>query len=378
MASTDIFNFKEQLTKHMTDSTKESLTELSEAFENGHFLDVTTHIHTFREAFEVDDSLNHLLLLLEATACAQANNPERAKHIIHTLYNNDDKKSIDDLLLYGNLAFMADLKLARRIMTDAVKQLESAEAVDVAKAGQAYLVLGETEEHLRNLVRAARYYEKALDYATRDEENRESLILFIHFKLGAIFSLRNETDEALNYFEQAIERAGDDNEEIKINCMLSIAKIYNRLEQYEDAHRYLDELLPLVEKSSLNDSFVHAEALTDLAYNYFCRKMYEEAAEAYERATDMHELLPNLSVRELGMIYMQFAYCLEQKDDEDNDFAASTYNKAYDNLKLANDNELLVDAMNDIVRFADETNKHKMKKTYENRLMKLMKEMNNS
>ncbi|WP_087972095.1 hypothetical protein [Oceanobacillus rekensis] len=54
-------------------------------------------------------------------------------------------KSIDDLILYGDLAFMCDYKLARRIMSDAVKQIENVKAYDQQKAAHAYLVLGEAE-----------------------------------------------------------------------------------------------------------------------------------------------------------------------------------------------------------------------------------------
>lgn len=376
MASTDIFNFSEQIEKHTDDANKEALTDIVETFQKGNFVDVLSKLKDFRDNNEINDKLNRLLLALEATCSAQINEVDVAKKIITDLYNDDEENTIDDLMLYGNLAFMADLKLSRRIMSEVVKKVEAEEEVDIAKAGQAYLVLGETEEHLRNVPRAMRYYEKALAYAQEDEEDRENIILFIYFKLGALSSVRNETDEALEYLQKAVDLAGEDQKEIKINSLLSIAKLHNRLENYEKAHDYLEQIMPLIEESSLKESFVHAESLTDLAYNYFSRKIYDKAAETYEIAVDMHEHLPNLSVRELGMIYMQYAYCLENMDRADKNQAAMIYDRAYENLKLANDQQLLVDAVNDIVRFADEANKTKMKKTYENRLIKLVNEAN--
>lgn len=144
----DIFNFVDNIKKHTTEINKEDLAVIVEECKHGHFLHVLSKTKTFRENHTLNDELAKLLLLLDATCLSQVGEGKKAADIIERIYQDSNGKLVDDLILYGNLAFMCDYKLTRKIMSDAVKRINH----DPIKAAHAYFILGEAEEHLFGLL----------------------------------------------------------------------------------------------------------------------------------------------------------------------------------------------------------------------------------
>ena len=132
--------------------------------------------------------------------------------------------------------------------------------------------------------------------------------------------------------------------------------------------------MPLLEDSSLANKLVHAEAYTEMAFNYFGQSSLVDAVSYYERAIAIHLGLPHYSPRELGMIYMQYAYCLERKEQPDTSLAGTNYEKAIEELEKTNDQELLENALTDVIAFFNRINNQKKKRLYENKIVKLMNE----
>lgn len=374
MSAMDIFNLDENMREFMNETNKVDLEGIVEEFKRGHFTNVLSKTKLFREKHEISKNLEKTLSLLEATCHSQIGEAKLAANIIVNMYENSCEKSIDDLILLGNFAFMCDYKLARRIMSDAVKQIENEESFDRIKAARAYLVLGEAEENLEKFVRAIKYYKQGLTYFQNEKELDRQMILFLNYKLGALHSLINKTDEAIVHLQNTIDLANDKNIEIKLNSLVSIAKMYGHKDEYGKAFTYLQEALPMLEGSTLANKRVHAEAFTEMAYNYFAQSQMDQAFPFYEKAISIHEKLPNYSVRELGMIYMQYAYCLEHKAKPDHLLAGSNYEKGIEQLEKANDPELLENALADIIAFFDRTGNQKQKRIYENKVVKLINE----
>ncbi|MFD1850651.1 tetratricopeptide repeat protein [Oceanobacillus bengalensis] len=374
MTTMDIFNVEQNIKEYVNDANKEDLKVIVIEFKRGHFLNVLSKTKIFREKHEPDQGLARILSFLDATCYSQTGEGKQAAEIIGNMYQASDEKSIDDLILYGNLAFMCDYKLARKIMSDVVKQIDNEEAFEPVKAAHAYLVLGEAEENLEKYVRAIKYYKRGLTYLQTDEEKDDQLVLFLHFKLGALHSLVSETDEAIHHLHKTLELADERNIEIKINSLVSIAKMYGSKDEYEKAFAYLREAIPLLETSTLAGKLVHAEAYTEMAYNYFDQSMLDEAVPYYEKAIAIHLKLPNYSKRELGMIYMQFAYCMEHKEHPEKLLAARYYEEAIGQLEKTNDQELLESALADIIAFFESIGNNKKKRFYENKFVKMTNE----
>ncbi|WP_218775547.1 tetratricopeptide repeat protein [Oceanobacillus senegalensis] len=370
----DVFNLDENIKEHRNEANKEDLDVIVEEFKRSHFTNVLSKTKVFWEKHETDVSLERILSILDATCHSQIGENKRAADIIKNMYQNSGEKSIDDLILYGNLAFMCDYKLARKIMSDAVKQIEKEEAPNPMQAAQAYLVLGEAEENLEKYVRAIKYYKQGLTYFQKENEPDNQMILFLHFKLGALHSLINETDEAIEDLQKTIELAGESHSEIKINSLVSIAKMYGSKNEYEKAFIYLEEAIPMLENSTLANKLVHAEAYTEMAYNYFEQSRLDEAIPYYEKAIAIHRKLPPYSARELGMIYMQYAYCMEHKEQPDKVIAGRNYENALEQLEKSNDADVLESALADIIAFFESTGNAKKKRFYENKFVKLTNE----
>ncbi|WP_226037461.1 tetratricopeptide repeat protein [Aquibacillus saliphilus] len=372
MSTMDIFNAKENISEFINERNKDDLEVIVEEFKRGHFPNVLSKTKVFRAKHETNKNLLRILSLLDATCHSQIGEGKRAADIIMNMYQDSHEKSVDDLILYGNLAFMCDYKLARRIMSVAVKQLENEDALDQMKAARAYLVLGEAEENLENFVRAIKYYKRGLIYFQKEKERDRQMILFLHFKLGALLSLNNDTREAIDYLQKTIELATEEsNIEIKINSLVSIAKIYGSKNEYVKAITYLNEVIPMLEGSTLANKLAHAEAYTEMAYNYFDQSLHDQAVPYYQKAIAIHLKLPNYSVRELGMIYMQYAYCLEHKEHPNKLLAGKNYEKALVQLEKTNDQELLENAFAAIIAFFESTDNQKKKHFYENKFVEL-------
>jgi tetratricopeptide (TPR) repeat protein len=371
----DIFNSAENMKEFLTDENKEDLVAIIEDFQRGDFSDVLSKTKQFREKHDVNEDLARSLLLFDATCYSQIGESKNAADAVMRLYQDSNDKSIDDLILYGSIAYMCDYKLARRILSDAVNQIENEKPFDEMKAARTYLLLGQTEDKLEKFVRAIKYYSRSLTSYERAKEQDKQTILFLHFKLGELHSMIREEDVAINYLEKTIELAGvEDNQEVKINCLVSIAKMYGNKEEYEKAFACLEEAIPMLEGSTLANKRVHAEAYTEMAYNYFAQSQYDKAVSNYDKAIALHQNLPNYSARELGMIYMQYAYCLDQKEQPDKLQAGLIYEKAIEELEKTNDHQLLEDALADTIEFFDRAKNKNKKRFYENKFVKVTNE----
>src|SRR5690625_4553125 len=138
----NIINLEDSIEKFLTEQNKEHLMMIIENFSSGHFEETLAQIQSFQENHPIQDNLGALLSMIRATCYAQTGKHKQAAQIIKELYENGKDASVDDIILYGNLAFMCDYRLSRRIMSDAVKRLEKEESIDRQKAAQAYQVLG--------------------------------------------------------------------------------------------------------------------------------------------------------------------------------------------------------------------------------------------
>ena len=374
MSTMDIFNLEENIKEYINETNRDALRVIVDEFKRGIFTNVLSKTKEFRNNHKTNEGLSKILSLVDATSCSQIGEGKQASNIIMQLYKDANGKPIDELLLLGNLAFMCDYKLARRIMSDAIKQMENEDGFDKIKAARAYLVLGEAEENLEKFVRAIKYYKRGLTYFQQEGKLERQMILFLHFKLGALHASINEKDEAIEFLERTIELTENTDIDIKINSLVSIAKMYGSKEESEQAMTYLEEALPLFEHSTLANKLVHAEAYTEMAYNYFDQSQFDKAVPYYEKAIALHLGLPNYSPRQLGMIYMQFAYCLEHKQQPSTQLAERNYENAIVQLEKTNDQELLENALADIISFFESNDNKKKKRFYENKAVKLINE----
>ncbi|MGY0692146.1 hypothetical protein ACW2QC_05040 [Virgibacillus sp. FSP13] len=221
-----------------------------------------------------------LLMLLEAVSHAQIEEFRKSSEIIQQLYNEAESMSGNELITLGELAFMSDYKLARRILSDAVKRMEADAESDRIKLARGYLVLGEAEEQLEKFTRAIKYFKQGLIYFQADDIRDKYMILYLHFKIGMLYSTKNEQKEAIEYLQKAVELA-DENKEMKINSLVSLAKIYGSRNDYEMAYSYLEQTLGLIDDSALYKTLVHAEALIEMAFYYFDQSKLNEAVPYY-------------------------------------------------------------------------------------------------
>src|SRR5690606_3568024 len=142
----DIFNLDENIKEYINEDNKADLAFIVQEFKNGHFTNVLSKTKAFREKHEISSGLNHILSLVDATSHAQTGDTKKAADIIKRMYEQTDETSLEDIILYGNLAFMCDFKLTRRIMSDAVKRIKKGNTLDKLQTSHVYLVLGEAEE----------------------------------------------------------------------------------------------------------------------------------------------------------------------------------------------------------------------------------------
>ncbi|WP_163970850.1 tetratricopeptide repeat protein [Oceanobacillus halotolerans] len=372
MTDMDIINIDDLLQDKTNSEDEEALTTIIEEFKRNHFPNVLSKSKAFRESYEGDNAkLIQKLLKVEAICHAQIGENRAASDIIRGLYQDKTAQTSSELILLGELAFMSDYKLARRITSEAVTQMEQEEETDRIKLARGYLVLGEAEENLEKLPRAIKYYKQGLTYFQEDDRRDAYMILYLHFKIGMLYTMRNDAENAVAYLEEVIVLAGEEHLNMKINSLVSIAKTYGSEEKNEQAFPYLEKALNLLPESSLESTMVHAEAMTEMAFYYFDQSKLEEAVPYYKEALTMYEKIPEASARKVGMIYMQYAYCLEHKEKSNKSKAGQNYERAIEKLEKANDRELLENALADVIAFFDVTGNEKKKRFYENKFVKM-------
>ncbi|SEQ64763.1 Tetratricopeptide repeat-containing protein [Virgibacillus subterraneus] len=363
----DILNLEELFNDNVSGEHKEDLVQILDEFKRGHYPNVLSKLKALRENNELHNVLVKKLWMVEAICHAEIGESRAASEIISKLYMDDDS----DLMLLGELAFMCDYKLARRIMSAAVKQMEEEEETDRIKLARGFLVLAEVEEKLEKFVRSVKYFQKGLGYFEEGDNRDQYMILYIHFKIGMLYSMQNKGEESISYLNKVIEMAGNDNEELKIKSLVSIAKTYGSKDQNKQAYPYLEEALQLLQVSSLVNTIAHAEALTEMAYYYFDKSQLNEAVPYYQDAIERYNNLQFPSHRQLGMIHMQYAYCLEHKKGSSIQHAGINYEKAIERLELTKDRQLLENALADVIAFFDNTNNTKKKRYYENKFVEM-------
>lgn len=371
MTQLDILNVDKKIKQMINDENKEDLELLVREFKRNHFPNVLSKSKEFREKYKTDNAVVRTLLIIESACHAQIGEVKASAEIIEMLYEDATEKTANDLILLSELAFMCDFKLSRRIISEAVKQMENDEGVDRIKLARAYLVLGETEENLEKFIRAIKYYKQALTYFQENDVQNEDMNSFLHFKLGALHSTISKADEAINYFEKAIELAAENNKDMKINSLVSIAKTYGSKDENEKAFPYLEKALAMLEVPEKTGTMVHAEALTEMAFYYFDQSQLAQAVVYYEKALDIYLQTPVYSKRKIGMIYMQYAYCLEHQNKSDITRASRNYEEAIKQLEKTNDRELLENALADVISFFNQTKNMNKKRFYENRFVEL-------
>lgn len=367
----DILNLEELVTDNVSDELKGRTVELLEELKENHYPNALSKIHELYEMDEVDAELINNLKMIEVICHSQIGEPKQASEILRGLY--DDNPDLDMLMQLGELAYMCDYKLARRIMSAAVKQLDGND-IDRIRIARCYLILGETEEKLDKLTRSIKYFKKGLTYFEDADERDHHMILYLHFKIGMLYSTQNKEDESVEYLRKVINMAGDTDIELKIRSLVSIAKTYGSMSQSDKVLPYLEDALELLPGSKLENSLAHAEAFTEMAFYYFNESKLAEAVPYYKHAIEMYRELDYVSHRQIGMIYMQYAYCLEHKQDGNISQAGVNYEKAIERLEKAKDRQLLENALGDVIAFFNAHNNEKKKRYYEDKFVKMSNE----
>ncbi|MFD1363392.1 tetratricopeptide repeat protein [Lentibacillus salinarum] len=363
----DILNVNDHFQDDLSSDYKVQLEEILQEFNRSHYPNVLSKSAALRSEADLDRQLADKLKMVEAICHSEMGEVKAATDIISELYHD----STIDWMLLGELAYMCDYKLARRILSAAVQMMEETDTVDRIKLARGYLVLAETEEQLEKYARAIKYFKTGLTYFQANETPDQYMILYLHFKIGMMYSMKNEADESLEYLNKVIDMAGDTNQELTINSLVTIAKTYGSRNENEKAYPYLQEALERLEGSPLANNMAHAEALTEVAFYYFDQSKLTEAVPYYDRAIAVYRNLPQTSHRKLGMIYMQYAYCLEHMAEPNIREAAKSYEKAIEKLELTKDRDLLENALADVIAFFDHTGNQKKKREFENKFVKM-------
>src|SRR5699024_9867783 len=139
---------------------------------------------------------------------------------------------------------------------------------------------------------------------------------------------------------------------------------------------YLQEALRMLPESTLNNSPVHIEALLETGYFYYQRGQYENGVMIYEEAIQKYTASQHISARKLGMMYMQYGYCLANQQEPQHKKAGTYYEKAIEQLEREEDIELLHSALSDVIDFFDEIGNQGKKARYEKRMLELAEKAN--
>src|SRR5699024_11627586 len=164
----DILNLNELMKEVINEHNKGALEVLIQEFKRKHYPNVISKSKQLQKNFPNDLKQLKVLRMIEAISHAEMEEFRNSKEIIRELYEDKNEKNYHDYMLLAELAFMSDYKLARRIMTEAIKQMENQESPDQQDLMKGYLVLGEAEEQLGKFKRAIKYYKQGLSFVEEE------------------------------------------------------------------------------------------------------------------------------------------------------------------------------------------------------------------
>lgn len=236
-------------------------------------------------------------------------------------------------------------------------------------------MLAEAEEKLQKFGRAIKYYTIALEQLDPDHEEEYDLVLYQMIKLGNLHSIKKQNDDAIYYFKQVVELANEEFIQYKIDSLISLGKIASTKSEYEDAVSYLDESHYAIRRNSPFKTKVFSlKPMLKWHTPISSIMKWGEAVPFYEKAMKKLRQLVTYPKRDYGMVLMQYAYSLENKDHPDQKAAGKTYEQAIDVLEEVNEPQLLESALGDTIKFFDKTNQQKKKQHYEEKFVQLTNE----
>lgn len=376
MNNIDVMNLEDEIQQFINETNKYDLNILIHEIQQGHYPNVLSKAKDFREKYMDDNELIHTLWKVSAISHAEIQEYRQAKEIISDLYYEKTDYTVDELVILGQLAFMCDYKLARRIMSAVIKKSETEQEMDSEVLSGVYLILGETEENLEKPKRALKYYKNGFDSLDDQDEKGNYIKVFLAFKIGMLHTTLNEQESALEYLKRSLEYTDDSVPQLKINSLVGIGQIYASLEKGDEGYPYLREALDMLPQSTLKNSPVHMDALLEMGYYHYSESHYEKAIIMYEQAIQMYTASKNTTPRKLGMMYMQYAYCLANQQNPQHKLASAYFEKAIVQLEKEDDIELLHSALNDVIAFFDKIGNKSKQQYYENRMFELAEKAN--
>ncbi|QHS24216.1 tetratricopeptide repeat protein [Virgibacillus sp. MSP4-1] len=364
-------NIKNRLEQLKESTNTEFINDIVYDFEQEDYENLIRSVETAKQELEFDGEDIYTLNLLEILGYIELNQMTEAEKAIKSIYSKYEEDGVK-LHLLGQLAYEVDLKLARKFLSRSLKLFETdSSGVSSIDKARAYLLLAETEEQLSKIPRALKYYDKGLESLSEGEDVNDYLASFLHFKKGMLLAARQEYEQSVESLKMGIDRAGE-NLDIKIHLLVSLGKIYVSMENYDDGLPYLQEAKTILEEQSSDFETLLAETLTELAYYDYQQEQYSQALANYRRAIQLYEKENKVEPRKLGMIYMQYAHCLESIESPDNKKAGGYYEKGIECLEQVDNGELLENALADVIKFFEKTKNNKKIKKYEQKVVNLL------
>src|SRR5699024_6608087 len=191
-----------------------------------------------------------VLRMIEAISRAEMEEFRNSREIMKELYEDKSKKKYHDYMLLAEQVFMSEYKLASRIMTEEVKQMEYKETPDQTNLMTDNLDLGEYEEQLRKFKRAIKYYKRGLSFVKEDTQLDKYMVIYLHIKIGMLYTTLNETDQAISYLQKTNELNDETDKDycdIKVYSLVTSAKPYARNNEGQKGYPYLIDDLTVLE-----------------------------------------------------------------------------------------------------------------------------------
>src|SRR5437016_2256065 len=182
--------------------------------------------------------------------------------------------------------YSGDVATAQAAFTEACASEESDEANDIKY--KSYVILGHLSHEERDYAKAKELHDQSLRYSQNNNVTAQALALAA---LNA-YALANH-DEALHLFQESLQLFDPAqpffNSYFFRNALLFCGGISFDRRDYENAEKYYRNVLDNVDQKSYD----YFDALTHLGRIHYAQERYDDAAAAFERATDTHRFNEN-------------------------------------------------------------------------------------
>lgn len=244
-------------------------------------------------------------------------------------YSKNTWEENNDIIseMYSNMEDELGLETSKEIVEINKKQYGK----DAVETALAYNYVGLFAAALGYYEESTEAYVKSIDILKKKGEEQYNNVGIISGNLGSAYLDYGYFTDAEEYLKLSVEnllkaQLTNDNDDDLVLSLYDLVQVYYYQEDYDNAIKYMKQLIDLEKKVYGEDDATMAMDIRDLGYYYEQIEDYDNAEKYYNEALGILLLNPDDNVQDIGVMYNDYGVLYDYQGEYKK--AVENYNKA--------------------------------------------------